>query len=377
MRRKIFEAEHEYFRQNVRRFFERELMPHNEEWEKAGEVSRDAWLKMGANGFLCTLIPEQYGGAGVDERFASILIEEQYRLGMTGPGFSLHSDIIAPYLVKYGSEEQKTRWLPKMASGEAISAIGITEPSGGSDVKAMSTTAVRDGDDYVINGQKTFISNGWTADLLVLCAKTDPKAGARGISVFLIDTSLPGYGRGRKLDKIGAHAQDTSEIFFDDMRIPASALLGTEGDGFAMLMSNLPWERLIIGINAIAVAEAAIEWTVSYVKERQVFGKPLIDFQNTRFQLAQSKTDTAVGRAFIDQCIEAQVAGTLSPETGAMAKLWGTELQDRVLDICLQLHGGYGYMREYPIARLWADSRYQRIAGGTNEIMKEIIGRTL
>jgi len=377
MRRRIFEAEHEYFQENVRRFFERELMPHNEDWERAGEVSRDAWLKMGANGFLCTLIPEEYGGAGVDERFATILIEEQYRLGMTGPGFSLHSDIIAPYLVKYGSAEQKAQWLPKMASGEVISAIGMTEPSGGSDVKAMRTTALRDGDDYVINGQKTFISNGWTADLLVLCAKTDPKAGARGISIFLVDTSLPGYRRSRKLDKIGAHAQDTSEIFFDDMRVPASALLGAEGGGFGMLMSNLPWERLIIGINAIAVAEAAIEWTVSYVKERQAFGKPLIDFQNTRFQLAQCKTDTTVGRAFIDECIEAQVAGTLSPETGAMAKLWGTELQDRVLDACLQLHGGYGYMREYPIARLWADSRYQRIAGGTNEIMKDIIGRTL
>jgi alkylation response protein AidB-like acyl-CoA dehydrogenase len=377
LRRTIFEEEHEFFRDNVRRFFEREIAPFHTEWEEAGEVSREAWLKMGRNGYLCTLIPEDYGGAGADERFATILLEEQYRQGLTGPGFSLHSDIIAPYLLHYGTEEQKHQWLPRMATGEVISSIGMTEPSAGSDLKAMRTTAVQDGDEYVINGQKTFISNGWMADLMVLCTKTDTSAGARGITLFLVDTSLPGFRRGRKLKKIGTHAADTAEVFFDDLRVPVSARLGEEGQGFSILMANLPWERLIIGINAIAVAEAAIEWTVAYVKDRQAFGRPVMDFQNTRFQLAQCKTDTAVGRAFIDRCITAQIAGELSAEDGAMAKLWGTELQDRVLDACLQLHGGYGYMWEYPIARLWADSRYQRIAGGTNEIMREIIGRTL
>lgn len=377
MRRPIFSEEHEFFRDTVRRFFEREFLPHYRDWDAAGEVPRAAWRAMGDKGFLCTLIPEQYGGVGADELYAATLLEEQYRLGMTGAGFSLHSDIIAPYLLRYGTEAQKLEWLPRMASGEAIAAIGMTEPSGGSDVKAMRTTAIRDGDSYVINGQKTFISNGWTADLLVLAAKTDPAAGARGISLFLIDTSLPGYQRGRKLDKIGCHAQDTSELFFDDLRVPSSALLGAEGAGFGMMMANLPWERLIIAINTIAVAEGALEWTLDHVKEREIFGKRLIDLQNTRFQLARCKTEIEVGRAFVDRCLQAQMAGELTADEGAMAKLWGTEMQDRVLDICLQLHGGYGYMREYPISRLWADSRYQRIAGGANEVMLDIIGRSL
>ncbi len=377
MRRTIFDSDHAYFRDSVAKFFTREMLPQNAAWEAAGEVSRDAWKAMGEQGYLCTLMPEEYGGAGADERFAAILLEEQYRLGMTGPAWSLHSDIIAPYLLKYGTEEQKQDWLPGMASGDVIAAIAMTEPSAGSDVKAMRTTAKHDGDGYVLNGQKTFISNGWTADLVIVAAKTDSAAGSKGVSLFLVDTTLPGFRRGLKLDKIGLHAADTAELFFDDIKLPRSALLGEEGRGFGMLMANLPWERLIIGINSIAVAEAAFGWAVTHVKERQAFGGALIDLQNTRFQLARCKTDIEVGHAFVDACLAAQMRGELTPEEGAMAKIWGTEMQDRVIDICLQLHGGYGYMREYPISRLWADSRYQRIAGGANEVMLEIIGRSL
>ncbi|SFI08867.1 acyl-CoA dehydrogenase family protein [Albimonas pacifica] len=377
MRRTLFEPEHEFFRDTVRKYFETEFLPRNPAWEAAGEVPREAWRAMGEQGWLCTLIPEAYGGAGVDERYAAILLEEQYRLGLTGPGWSLHSDIIAPYLLTYGTEEQKREWLPRMATGEAIAAIGMTEPSGGSDVKALRTTAKRDGNGYVLNGQKTFISNGSTADLVVVAAKTDPSAGARGVSLFLVDTSLPGFRKGRKLEKIGTHAADTSELFFDDVRLPGSALLGEEGRGFGMLMSNLPWERLIIAINTVAVAEAAMGWALEHVKQRQAFGGTLFDLQNTRFQLARCAIDIEVGHAFIDRCLAAQIERELTPEEGAMAKLWGTEMQDRVLDICLQLHGGYGYMKEYPISRLWADSRYQRIAGGASEVMLEIVGRSL
>ncbi|MEC9433828.1 MAG: acyl-CoA dehydrogenase family protein [Pseudomonadota bacterium] len=377
MRRTLFEPEHDFFRDTVRKYFEQEFLPRNPEWEAAGEVSREAWRAMGEQGWLCTLIPEEYGGVGVDERYATILLEEQYRLGLTGPGWSLHSDVIAPYLLHYGTEDQKREWLPRMATGEVISSIGMTEPSGGSDVKALRTTAKRDGNGYVLNGQKTFISNGWTSDLVIVAAKTDPSAGARGVSLFLVDTTLPGFRKARKLDKIGAHAADTAELFFDDVRLPGSALLGEEGKGFGMLMANLPWERLVIAINTVAVAEAAMGWALEHVKQRQAFGGTLFDLQNTRFQLARCAIDIEVGHAFIDRCVAAQIAGELTPEEGAMAKVWGTEMQDRVLDICLQLHGGYGYMKEYPISRLWADSRYQRIAGGASEVMLEIVGRSL
>lgn len=377
MKRKLFDADHEYFRDSVRRFFESEMQPQYEAWEEAGEVSRDAWKAMGQQGFLCTQVPEEYGGSGVDERFAAILIEEQYRLGMCGAGWPLHSDLVAPYIVDHGTEEQKKRWLPGMATGDIISAIAMTEPSGGSDLKELRTTAKRNDKGYVLNGQKTFITNGYTADLVIVAAKTDPAAGSRGVSLFLVDTSLPGFRRGRKLDKIGLKAGDTAEMFFDDIQLPEDALLGEEGKGFYLLMHHLAWERLTVAINAVAVAEAAVEWTLEYVRERKAFGGSLLDLQNTKFQLARCKMDIEIGHAFVDRCLEAQINGELTADEGAMAKIWGAEMQDRVVDICLQLHGGYGYMREYPISRLWADSRYQRIAGGATEVLLHVIGKSL
>ncbi len=375
--RTLFAEEHEIFRASVRRFFERELAPHHESWEEAGEVPRWAWLKAGAQGFLCVAIPEEYGGGGADRLYSTILMEEQARLNLTGLGFPLHSDIVAPYILHYGTEEQKRQWLPKMARGELVAAIAMTEPSGGSDLKALRTTALRDGNEIVISGQKTFITNGQTADLILVACKTDPGEGRSGISLVMVEADRPGFQRGRRLKKMGTKAQDTSELFFDAVRVPPSNLIGQEGKGFSYMMQELAWERMHVGISAIACCEAALSWTVDYTRSREAFGKPVLDFQNTRFRLAEVKTELQVGRIFVDRCLELVMRGELDATTAAMVKWWTSDLQGRVLDTCLQLHGGYGFMWEYPITRAFADARVQRIYAGTNEIMKEIIGRTL
>lgn len=376
--RTVFSGEHELFRDTVRAFLEREVTPHHAQWERDGVVSRDVWRKAGAAGLLCCDIPEEYGGAGADFLFSAIVVEELARAGATGPAFYLHSDIVAPYILHYGSEEQKRTWLPKMASGEAIGAISMTEPGAGSDLQGIRTRAVADGDHYVLNGQKTFITNGQLADLVVVVAKTDPEARARGISLILVEGDRPGFARGRNLEKIGYKAQDTSELFFNDVRVPRSNLLGpAEGQGFIQLMEQLPQERLLVAIRCAASIEAALEWTVAYTQERQAFGRPIAGFQNTRFKLADAKAAATVTRVFIDRCLELHLDGGLTAEDAAIAKLHTTELLCRVLDDCLQMHGGYGYMWEFPIARAWADARVGRIAGGSSEIMREIIGRSL
>jgi acyl-CoA dehydrogenase len=323
-------------------------------------------------------MPEEYGGAGVDFLYDAILIEEQGRALASGPAFSLHNDIVVPYLLHYGTEEQKNKWIPKACSGELITAIAMTEPGTGSDLQSVKTNAVMEGNHWVINGSKTFISNGQLADLVIVVAKTDPKLGAKGTSLIAVETATPGFKRGRNLEKIGMKAQDTSELFFDNVRVPADHLLGGDtGMGFVQLMQQLPQERLVIGIQAIAAIEAAMEHTVAYVKERKAFGKPIVDFQNTRFKLAELKTKAHVARVFVDDCVARHLKGELDVATAAMAKYWMTDLQCEVIDQCLQFFGGYGYMWEYPIARLYADARVQKIYGGTNEIMKELIGRTL
>ncbi len=375
--RSIFTPDHVLFRDQVRKFYEREIQPHHAQWEKDGIVPKSVWRKAGENGFLCTSMPEEYGGAGTDKLYAAILMEEQARMGLTGPGFGLHSEIIGPYILHYGTEEQKKTWLPKMATGEVIGAIAMTEPGTGSDLQGVRTTAVKDGDHYVINGSKTFITNGQNADLIIVVTKTSPKDGAKGTSLFLVEGDRPGFKRGRNLEKLGMHAQDTSELFFEDVRVPATNMLGGEGQGFFLLMQELPWERLQIAISAVANCEAAIEWTADYVKNRQAFGQPIAKFQNTRFKLAELKTETQIARVFVDKCLELICKKELDVTTAAMAKYWCSDLQNKVLDECLQLHGGYGFMWEYPIARAYADARVQRIYGGTNEIMKELIGRTI
>ncbi len=377
LQRSLYGEEHEIFRQSVRRFMEEEIAPRHEAWEDQGYVDRDAWAKAGELGFLCATMPEAYGGADADRRYSAILMEEQARIGATGPGFSLHSDIVAPYINRYGSEDQKREWLPKMASGEAIGAIAMTEPGTGSDLQGVKTSAVKDGNELVINGSKTFITNGWNADVVVVVTKTDPSAGAKGTSLVLVEAGREGFTKGRRLKKLGMKAQDTSELFFDNVRVPMTNMLGEEGQGFIYLMQELAWERLQVAITAITAAEAAIEQTVAYTKERKAFGRSIADFQNTRFKLAELTTQTQIGRVFVDKCIELVCEGKLDAETGAMAKYWCSDLQCKVIDECLQLHGGYGYMWEYPIARAYADARVQRIYAGTNEIMKEIIGRSL
>ena len=374
--RTLFSEEHEIFRQSVRRFME-ELAPYHEAWEEAGEVPRWAWKKAGEQGFLCVAIPEESGGIGADRRYSIILMEEQYRLNLSGLGFALHSDIVAPYFDHYGTPEQKRRWLPDMTSGDAIAAIAMTEPGGGSDLQAIRTTATRDGDEYVISGQKTFITNGQTADLFLVACKTDRSQGAKGISLIVVEANRPGFERGRRLKKLGTKAQDTSELFFNDVRVPVSNLIGEEGKGFGYMMQELAWERMHVGIQALSSCEAALEWTIEYTRNRKAFGKSVIDFQNSRFKLAEAKTEVQVGRVFLDRCLELVLEGKLDVTTAAMVKLWTSEMQGRVLDELLQLHGGYGFMWEYPITRAYADARVQRIYAGTNEIMKELIGRTL
>jgi alkylation response protein AidB-like acyl-CoA dehydrogenase len=378
MKRPIFESEHEMFRDAFRSFVEREVVPQHPDWEKAGMVTRELWRKAGNQGFLGMQVPEQYGGAELpDFRFNAIITEELYRVGASGPGFALHTDIVIPYLLHYATEAQKARWLPGLVSGEHISAIAMTEPGAGSDLAGVRSTALREGDQYVLNGQKTFITNGYMADFVIVVARTDPTKGHKGISLLVVEGGMEGFERGRKLEKMGLHAQDTAELFFQNVRVPANNLLGEEGRGFAYLMQQLPQERLTIAVGAQAAAEAAFEWTVQYCKEREAFGQPIGRFQHNRFKLAEMKTELEIGRVFVDRCISELNAGTLTTEEASMAKWWITDMQKRVIDTCVQLHGGYGYMLEYSIARAYLDARVQSIYGGTNEIMKEIIGRSL
>ena len=375
--RTIFSSDHQLFRDSVRKFLERDAVPFHAQWEKDGHIDRQLWRKAGEAGTLCSHILAEYGGMGADFLYSAVVIEEIARLGLTGIGFSLHSDIVAPYILHYGSEALKHKYLPKLVSGEMVSAIAMTEPGAGSDLQGVKTTAVLDGDEYVINGSKTFITNGYLADLVIVVAKTDPKAGAKGTSLFLVEAGTPGFAKGKRLEKVGMKAQDTSELFFQDVRVPKENLLGQAGMGFAYLMQELPQERLTVGIGALASAEAALAWTLEYTRERKAFGKAVADFQNTRFKLAEIATEVQIGRVFVDKCLELHVQGKLDVPTAAMLKYWGTDLQCKVLDECVQLHGGYGYMWEYPVARAWADARVQRIYAGTNEIMKEIIARAL
>ena len=368
----------EDFRELARTFCQKELTPHQQRWIDQKQVDRELWTKAGEVGLLALSIPEEYGGGGGSFAHEAVLYEEQARAGDGCWGVSVHNGIVAHYLLNYGNEQQKQEWLPKFASGEWIGAVCMTEPGTGSDLQSITTQAVRDGDEYVINGSKTFITNGAHADLLVVACKTDQAAGAEGVSLLVVPTSTPGFRRGRVLDKVGMKGQDTAELFFDDVRVPAANLLGdAEGQGFVQLMQQLPQERLIIAVTAVAGMESAIDQTIEYTKEREAFGREIFKFQNTKFTLAEAATEAAVARAYLDQCIEQHLRGELDVQGAAMAKLWTTERVNKVIDDCLQLFGGYGYMTEYPIARAWADVRINRIFGGTNEIMKEIISRTL
>jgi alkylation response protein AidB-like acyl-CoA dehydrogenase len=376
--RTLFTPEHEQFRQAVRRFVQKEVVPYYEQWERDGCVSREVWRRGGAQGLLGINLPEAYGGGEANDfRYSAIVIEELMLANAPSVGFSLHADVAAPYMVTYTTEEQKERWLPGIAAGELILAIAMTEPAAGSDLAGVRTTAIRDGDHYLLNGQKTFITNGLLSDLVIVVAKTDPTAGRKGISLLVVERDMEGFRRGRKLEKMGLHAQDTAELFFDNVRVPAANLLGEEGKGFGYLMSNLPQERLTIAIKAVAACEFGLSVTTQYCHDRSAFGQPIGSFQASRFALAEMQTETQVAQVFIDRCIEELNAGRLSNEAAAMAKWWTTELEGRILDRCVQLHGGYGYMMEYPIARAYLDARVQRIYGGTNEIMKEIIGRSM
>ena len=375
--RTLFSEEHELYRDQVRRFVEREITPHHAKWEKDKVVPQSVWLAAGEAGLLCPAIPEEYGGCGGDRLHSVIVMEELARAGATGPGFAVHSDIVAPYILAYGTEGQRQRYLPAMAKGEIIGAIAMSEPGAGSDLQGVRTTALKRGNGYVLNGSKTFITNGQNADLVIVVAKTDPTLGAKGITLFLVDGGLPGFSKGRNLEKLGMHAQDTSELFFQDVQLPGDARLGAEGQGFIFLMKELAWERLQIAIAGIASAEAALQSTIDYVRQRKVFGQTVFDFQTTKHKLAELKTEILIGRIFVDRCIQQMMDAELDPTTSAMAKYWVSDLQCKVIDQCLQLHGGYGYMMEYPITRAYADARVQRIYGGTNEIMKELIARTL
>lgn len=378
MERQLFDADHNAFRETARAFCDKEIVPHHDAWEEAGIVPRELWTAAGHAGLLGFMMPEEYGGGGVrDFRFNAVLIEELTRARASGVGFAIHTDINSAYLLDYASDEQKARWLPGFCSGETITAIAMTEPGAGSDLQGIQTTARRDGDHYVLNGQKTFISNGILADLVIVVAKTDPAAGAQGISLLVVERGMPGFDRGRNLDKIGLKAQDTAELFFDDVRVPVANLLGEEGKGFVYLMEKLPQERLAIAVVAAAACENLLARTLEYVKERKAFGRPIGSFQNSRFVLAEMATETQIARVFVDRCIQELTAGTLTVAEAAMAKWWTTELQKKVADRCLQLYGGYGFMTEYPIAKAYLDTRIQTIYGGTTEIMKEIIGRTM
>jgi acyl-CoA dehydrogenase len=374
-----YTPEHEIFRQGVRRFIERECVPHREEWQKALKVSRDLWTKAGDAGLLCTKVDPKFGGAGGDLYHCLIVMEEQTRACFGELAFYLHSDIIAPYIELYGTDEQRARYLPRMITGEITSAIAMTEPGAGSDLQSIRTRARREGDHYILDGAKTFISNAQLADLILVAAKTDPDAGGRGVSLLILETKgAEGFKLGRNLKKIGCKAQDTSELFFDGVRIPAENLLGgEEGRGFYQLMQRLPEERLIMAMSAVANMECAVEEAVAYARERVVFGKPLLDYQDARFKLAEAKTTVVMARAYLEDCIDRFIEGDFDARDGAMAKWWTTERACEVIDDCLQIFGGYGYIKDFPIARRYADQRLGRIAGGTNEIMKDLIGRSL
>ena len=375
--RTVYRDDHEMFRDTARRFIERECKPKQAEWDAAGRVDRETWRKAGREGLLCMSLPEEYGGAGGDFGHHAVLAEELAYSGVSGPAFSLQSDIIAPYILRNGTPEQKAKWLPACARGEVLLAIAMTEPGAGSDLKAIRTTAVRQGDQYVVNGAKTFISSGLNSDLVVVVAKTDPAAGAKGVSLVLVETDRPGFRRGRKLEKMGQRAADTAELFFDDVHVPVSNLLGEEGKGFGYLMQELAQERFIIAVGAAARAEAMLAQTIAYTKQRQVFGQRLFDFQNSRFKLAEVKSRVTAMRLMVDQYLAQHMQRKLTTEEAAVCKLFVTEELTKVLDDLLQLHGGYGYMMEYDIARAYVDTRVMRIYGGTSEVMKELISRNL
>ncbi len=378
LRRTIFQPEHEDYRRGVRRFFEEEVYPHWERWEEQGHVDRGLWNKAGKAGLLCVAIPEEFGGLGADRLFATIVMEEQARVGATGPGFSLHSEIVAPYILHYGTDAQKRRYLPPMASGDLIGAIAMTEPGTGSDLQSIRTRAEDKGDHYLLSGSKIFITNGYLSDVVVVVAKTgETGKGSADTSLLLVDATAPGFTKGRPLKKMGMRAQDTCELFFDDVRVPKENLLGAVGSGFAMLMQQLAWERLMIAIQAQASAEATFDITRDYVKNRNAFGRPVAAFQTMRHRMAELQTDLSVGRTFVDECLKAEMSGTLTPMAAAGAKMWVSEMCSRVADQCVQMHGGYGFMWEYPVARSFVDNRAHRIYGGTNEIMKELISRAL
>ena len=376
--RKLFQSEHEAFRDTVRKFYEKEVLPNTEKYEQQQHVDRNLWNKAGALGLLCTTMPEQYGGSGVDRLYSMILIEEQAYAGDSATGFSLHSDIVANYIHNFGNEQQKQHWLPKMATGEVVTAIAMTEPGTGSDLQAVRTTAVLEGDEYVINGSKIFITNGYLCDMAIVVCKTgNSDKGSANLSLIMVEANRAGFSKGKPLNKIGMKGQDTCELFFDNVRVPKENLLGMEGMGFIMLMKELAWERMIVAIICQAGAEAAFAHTLQYTKERKAFGKPIGAFQNTRFKLAEMRTEIDFCRAYLDRCMELQLEDQLSVDAAAAAKYKISELYSKVVDECLQLHGGYGYMLEYPIARAYLDNRANRIYAGTNEIMKELISRSL
>jgi alkylation response protein AidB-like acyl-CoA dehydrogenase len=379
--RTLFTPDHEAFRDSFRRFMDKEIAPFHEDWEAHGYVDRALWNKAGENGFLCMSLPEEHGGAGADLLYSVIQFEELWARGFTGVGFGLHSEIVAPYILHYGSEAQKKNYLPKLASGEMVGAIAMSEPGAGSDLQAVRTAALKQPDgSWRLSGSKTFITNGWHADLVIVVAKTDPEGGAKGTSLFLVERGMPGFDKGQRLKKLGLKAQDTSELFFNDVHLPPGALLGGEAQenrGFVCLMEQLPWERLQIAISAVAASQAAIDHTVAYVKDRKVFGQPVGAYQNTRYTLAELQTEVQVAQVFVDKCIELLMQQKLDTATASMAKYWTTDLQCKVMDECVQLHGGYGFMWEYPVTRAYADARVQRIYGGTNEIMKEVITRAM
>jgi len=375
--RNLFSSEHDIFRETVRRFIDKEIAPYHEQWEKDGIVPKELWLKAGEAGLLCCTIPEEYGGFGADYLYDVIVFEELFRSGFSGPGFLIHTDLVATYINSFGTEEQKRKFLPKMVSGEWIGSLGMTEPHAGSDLKAIRTRAVRDGDEFVINGQKVFISNGQMCDVLVLATKTDADAGAKGVTLFLVEGGMEGFKRGNNLEKLGMKAQDTSELFFEDVRVPAANMLGEEGQGFKLMMQKLPQERLAQAIRSATVTETVIEWTLEYTTQREAFGQTIADFQNTQFKLAELKAEAVVGRVFTDKCIELFMQGKLDAVDAAIAKMQLSNLHCKAVDECLQLFGGWGYMWEYPICRAYADARIVKIAGGSIEVMKTIIARDM
>ncbi len=380
MQREIYTEEHELFREAYRTFIEREILPHREKWDAAGIVDKELFVTAGASGFLAMDVPEEFGGAGIkDLRYNNVVVQELCLADAFphGMGLTLHSDVCLPYFTDYTTPEQKQRWLPGIASGELVTAVAMTEPGIGSDLASMTTSAIRDGDEYVLNGSKTFITNGINADLIIVAAKTDPSQRHKGMSLLILEAGTEGFERGRNLDKIGMHAQDTAELFFNDARVPVDNLLGSEGEGFMLLVKNLPQERLSISMASVAYSRAMLTWTIEYAKGREAFGQPIGSFQNSRFKLAEMETEITIAEVFLDRCLTALNAGDLTAEEASMAKWWCTELQKRTADTCVQLHGGYGYMTEYPIARAYTDSRVPTIYGGTTEIMKEIIGRSM